>query len=136
MNQVIEKIARMLVYNMASEECKVDVVMEIEEIALQSKQAVSLALILTELVQNSLKHGFAGRSSGVVRIHFYKHGNELCLCVEDDGKGFEAQSATDQLGLEIVRNLTHFDLCGAFEIMQNEGGGTRASVSFPAEQGE
>ncbi|GEN33814.1 sensor histidine kinase [Aneurinibacillus danicus] len=136
MNQVIEKIARMLIYNMASEECKVDVTMSIEEIALQSKQAVSLALILTELVQNSLKHGFTGRTSGRIDIVFRMDGTEIYLCVEDDGKGFEAQSAADQLGLEIVRNLTHFDLEGTFEIMQNEGGGTRACVSFPAEQGE
>jgi two-component sensor histidine kinase len=136
MNQVMEKISRMLVYNMASEECQVDIVMEIEEIALPSKQAVSLALILTELVQNSLKHGFINRTSGTIHIRFYTQEDKLHLCVDDNGKGFEAQSATDQLGLEIVRNLTHFDLCGTFDIMQNEGGGTRASVSFPVEQGE
>ncbi|MCI1692771.1 sensor histidine kinase [Aneurinibacillus aneurinilyticus] len=136
MNQVIEKVARMLVYNMSSEECKVDIIMEIEEIALQSKQAVSLALILTELVQNCLKHGFVGRPSGIIRIEFRLTGDEIRLCVDDNGKGFEAQSATDQLGLEIVRNLTHFDLEGTFNIMQNVNGGTRASVSFPVEQGE
>lgn len=136
MHQVIEKISRMLVYNMTSEECRVDVRMDIEEIALQSKQAVSLALILTELVQNCLKHGFTDRTSGRVWIEFKVEGENIRLRVDDDGKGFEAQSAIDQLGLEIVRNLTHFDLEGTFEIMQNAEGGTRASVMFPAEQGE
>ncbi|WP_082129672.1 sensor histidine kinase [Aneurinibacillus tyrosinisolvens] len=131
MNQVIEKISKMLVYNMPSEECSIDVNMEVESIKLLSNQAVSLALILTELVQNSLKHGFTERSKGRIDVKFYADGERLHLHVEDDGTGFKAQSETNQLGLEIVRNLTQFDLYGAFTIFQKDEGGTIAHVSFP-----
>ncbi|WP_027416110.1 sensor histidine kinase [Aneurinibacillus terranovensis] len=135
MNQVIEKIAKMLIYNMQGEDCRVDIEVDIEDIELSSKQAVSLALILTELIQNSIKHGFTGRTEGSIVVMFHMdEQNRLYLSVQDDGVGLQERPNTDQLGLEIVRNLTHYDLSGRFEIGQNDGGGTKSKVTFPLAQ--
>lgn len=131
MNQVIEKISKILVNNIQNEQCKVSIQMDVEDIALSSNQAVSLALILTELLQNSVKHGFAGCLEGTIFIQFFINDELVYLIVEDDGIGFEHPTDTNHLGLEIVRNLTKYDLSGLFQIERMNKKGTKAQVAFP-----
>ena len=102
-----------------------------EEIELHSSQAVSLALIVTELIQNCMKHAFIGRSAGNVTIHFKQNGRSIELGVIDDGNGMDNDLEIDHLGIEIVKNLTNYDLNGEFEFLQNCEQGTEAWVTFP-----
>lgn len=51
--------------------------------------------------------------------------------IQDDGVGFEHQTDTEHLGLEIVRSLTNYDLNGMFEIERASEKGTKAKVVFP-----
>ncbi|MFD0698000.1 sensor histidine kinase [Paenibacillus sp. GCM10027628] len=133
MNQVIEKISKILVNNIQNDPCKVSIQLDIEDIELSSNQAVSLALILTELVQNSVKHGFVGFVEGMITIQLLVDNGQVQLIIQDDGVGFEHQTDTEHLGLEIVRNLTNYDLNGEFEIERLSEKGTRAKVVFPIE---
>jgi two-component sensor histidine kinase len=131
MNQVIEKISKIIVSNIQNELCQVNLQLDAVVIELSSNQAVSLALILTELLQNSVKHGFFGRLEGTISIQFFVSDERIYLVVQDDGIGYEQQNATDHLGLEIVRNLTKYDLNGEFEIERMNNEGTKAKVAFP-----
>lgn len=133
MNEVIDKILSMLNYNRYRDNCSIEFTKDIERIQLSSKQAISLALILTELVQNSLKHGFEGREHGIINIRFYSMDNIVVLHVEDNGIGLSDLEQNVQLGLEIVKNLTEYDLAGTFSIQDKETGGTIAKVEFPFE---
>ena len=96
------------------------------------QQATSCALIVNELLQNAVEHGFTGRSEAKIHVRLHQTDDSMAIEIEDDGvglpEGFE-QERNGGLGLQIVRTLVREDLKGRFE-MQN-GVGVRALISFP-----
>jgi two-component sensor histidine kinase len=77
-------------------------------IPLPADKAVPLALIVAELLNNSIEHGFAGAKPGLLRMHLARAGGDLVLTVRDDGRGlpagFELHQAKSR-GLRIVQAL-------------------------------
>jgi two-component sensor histidine kinase len=69
--------------------------------------SVSLGLIVTELVINSLKHAFPGGRHGVITVSYKANGPNWTLAVADDGVGMptDAESQTPGLGTSIVEAL-------------------------------
>jgi two-component system, sensor histidine kinase PdtaS len=110
--------------------------------------AMPLALVLTELLQNALQHGFAypeaaasesaPKSSGSVEVSAVRVPDRLTVVVTDDGVGlpddFDPES-TDSLGLQIVRTLVVGELGGKLEITPRPEGGTQALVDLPVTEG-
>jgi two-component sensor histidine kinase len=79
-----------------------------------------LSVVLTELLQNAVDHGFPpGEGGGNVAIQLHSSDDELQVLVVDDGKGinadFDLTTATG-LGLSIVRTLVTTELAGSIEI--------------------
>ena len=74
-----------------------------------SSQAVSLGLIVTELLINALKHAFPdANSNGCVIVGYEAHGNDWKLSVWDDGAGMPSQkpgSGKAGLGTSLVNAL-------------------------------
>jgi two-component sensor histidine kinase len=78
--------------------------------------ATPLSVVLTELLQNAVDHGFPeGSSGGSVVVHLSNADGLLHLTVLDDGRGVESgfrlEDATG-LGLSIVRTLVTTELDG------------------------
>jgi two-component system, sensor histidine kinase PdtaS len=74
-------------------------------------------VVLTELLQNAVDHGFPeGSGGGGVVVHLLNDDTRLAIKVVDDGRGvesgFELESATG-LGLSIVRTLVTTELNGS-----------------------
>ncbi len=97
--------------------------------------ATSLSLILTELCQNAIEHGF-GSGSGHVLVKPHRENRHLTVEVIDDGAGLPPDFDLDQvgvhsLGLSIVQTLVD-DLNGTFSMgPKSEGTGARATVTIP-----
>ncbi|WP_134704999.1 sensor histidine kinase [Ammoniphilus sp. YIM 78166] len=134
MDEIIHKIAKALVYNLPHSDCRILLEFETEPLSLHSDQAISLALILTELIQNCLKHAFVGREIGVITVGISLLDDQIRFFVQDNGVGLQETAKTDQLGLEIIQNLTKYDLSGIFELKPKVKEGTTASVMFPFRQ--
>ena len=88
--------------------------------ALAASIATPLSVVLTELLQNAVDHGFPeGSGGGSVVVLLENRGDELRLCVTDDGRGvegsFRLEDATG-LGLSIVRTLVTTELNGSIEM--------------------
>ena len=82
--------------------------------------ATPLSVVLTELLQNAVDHGFPeGSSGGSVVVQLDNAGHELRLRVVDDGRGvaagFRLEDATG-LGLSIVRTLVTTELDGTIHM--------------------
>lgn len=77
----------------------------------QANVSVSIGLVVTELVINSLKHAFPNARPGKVAVDYYAHSNSWTLTVSDDGIGMAGESATTPgLGTSIVTALVqHLD---------------------------
>lgn len=68
--------------------------------------SISLGLIVTELVINSLKHGFPGDRGGVISVEYHATGDAWTLSVGDDGVGMTAEtSSAPGLGTGIIEAL-------------------------------
>lgn len=92
------------------------------------KKAVSIALIINELVQNALKHAFYERESGEIMINFIMEDESyMAIHIVDNGVGMNGEKPS--LGMEIVRNLVENDLLGEFTYLDVEVG-THALITF------
>jgi two-component sensor histidine kinase/putative methionine-R-sulfoxide reductase with GAF domain len=94
------------------------------DILLPSSQATSLALILNELVQNALEHGFGdGYDEGTICVALHEDAKDVTLTVSNDGEpvpdGFDFH-LTDSLGLQIVESLARGDLHGSFVLEKDK----------------
>ena len=93
---------------------------------LRAEDATALSLVLTELVQNAVEHGLAGRD-GVVTVSAERTasdgGDRLEVHVSDDGAGLGAQPDPGGLGSQIVRALVA-ELRGQISWDERLGGGT------------
>jgi LytS/YehU family sensor histidine kinase len=52
-----------------------------------TQPALAPVLVLQPLVENAVKHGFAGRAGGVIRVSARRAGDRLELTVSDNGRG-------------------------------------------------
>jgi len=96
---------------------------EADDLPLITKQAISVGLVVNELVTNAIKHAFPDDRRGRIRVCFVaRKDNQLQLCVEDDGVGFanRAQRNAGQ-GQELVKGLSH-ELDGHLEFKTSEEG--------------
>jgi PAS domain S-box-containing protein len=100
----------------------------IDDVLLPSKQCVSLALVINELVTNALKHG-----NTEAEVTFGSRGGEAELEVCDDGPGFPEDFDAvlcANTGLELVASLVKTDLRGHTRHENRVGGGARVVVTF------
>ena len=102
-----------------------------DRLMLPSREATSLSLATSELVQNAVEHAFAGRGSGRILVQLQVEPGECAVVVQDDGIGsLRTPSPTKGLGLQIVEALIRDDLKGHFELSAAPSG-TRATIRFP-----
>jgi len=113
---------------------KVRLELAIDDVDLRVDKAIPCGLLVNELITNSLKHGFPGGRSGMVRVELSRiEGKRLRLAVEDDGVGLPKQAAAtkeESLGLKLVSTLSE-QLNGTLVI--TSGPHTKFEVSFPVE---
>ena len=63
-------------------------------------KAVSIGVIVTELVTNAWKYAYPDRDTGDIRISCRRDGDELvCLIVEDDGIGIPTSNTPRGTGI-------------------------------------
>ncbi|MCK6626106.1 MAG: PAS domain-containing sensor histidine kinase [Anaerolineae bacterium] len=103
-----------------------------EPIYLPARQATACSLIINELLQNAIEHGFEHKQAGFVRVNLADEGDEVIITVIDNGDGlppgFKVEQA-DSLGFHIVKILVEEDLKG--QLLLNNGNGLTVTVKFP-----
>ncbi|TAM86308.1 MAG: ATPase [Jatrophihabitans sp.] len=95
--------------------------------------ATTLVLVLAELVQNALEHGFPDGRAGSVTVTAERARGTLTVTVADDGVGLPdgfGPDAEDRLGLQIVRTLVGAELGGTVQFRRARPG-AEAIVTMP-----
>jgi len=105
---------------------------------LDAEVATPLSMVLTEVLQNALEHGFGPGEQGTVEVSAVRGGageeGRLMVIIQDDGRGlpegFDPQRAGN-LGLQIVRTLVEGELGGTFDMVPAPERGTRVVLDIP-----
>ena len=104
-----------------------------DDLELSPETASSVALVVTELVTNALRHGYPEKKSGKVTITVCQGAFIHTIIVSDDGCGFDpAKMQEDSLGLSIVRATVQDKLKGKLHIVSSPEG-TKVSFDFKNE---
>jgi two-component sensor histidine kinase len=106
-----------------------------------SEMATALAMVLTEVLQNAVEHGYqagderVSTKPGVIVVSARRLVGRLHVTIEDDGRGLPEgfdPDKTTSLGLSIVRTLVESELGGTLVIGPAHGqAGARVSVDLP-----
>jgi two-component sensor histidine kinase len=115
---------------------QIEMHVEGEDTMLDASRATSIALVLNELVQNAIEHGFKDVSKGRILVNMSLDKDEIIVDVRNDGKplpsGFQITSS-NSLGLKIVDSLVRETLHGRFSLF-SQGRYTIARVEFPSNE--
>ncbi len=106
--------------------------LEGDDFLLPPQQATSCALVINELLQNAVEHGFETKNEGTIQVTLQDQNDQLVIQVEDTGQGLPPDFDIERdgsLGLQIVQTLVREDLKGRFALVNT--GGVHARVSFP-----
>lgn len=107
----------------------ISVATDLDEAELPLDIAISVGLIVNELVTNSMKHAFDGPGNIHVEFRADVGRHNACVTVWDDGKGMPEEKRPGSSGLALVETLVR-QLNGSLE-RDSPGRGTRVRIRFP-----
>ncbi|MCB1173225.1 MAG: PAS domain-containing protein [Leptospiraceae bacterium] len=110
---------------------RVELVVESDDVHMPIDKSIPCALILNELITNSLKYAFPDNRPGKICVYGKVEDDFITLTVEDDGIGFEPDfdlTQTRSLGLYLVYNIAVRQLQASLEI--NLANPTRFEITF------
>jgi two-component sensor histidine kinase len=104
-----------------------------DKIAVPPETAVPLALIVNELITNSLKHAFPGQRGGCITIECRRGQGALELTVRDNGAGLPPDfeiGKSNSLGLRLVVMMAR-QLSAEIKARNQDGASFALTVSLP-----
>ncbi|MPM11201.1 hypothetical protein SDC9_57540 [bioreactor metagenome] len=131
---LLERICRDI-YVISGDERAVGITVSGENMPVQPDTATSIALVVSELVSNALRHGYPDGRGGQIKIQVEKGPLYSTVTVSDDGVGYDLsqKSGGASLGLDIVRLTVKDKLRGDVHITSGTEG-TCTSFSFKMQQ--
>lgn len=106
--------------------------LDAEPVSLATDQAVSLGVVVNELVSNACKYAYPADRAGEIRVSLRRGTDTLDLIVEDDGQGMEpgAKPKGTGLGGRVIQAMAK-NLRGRIDY-ESPGRGVRATLRMPA----
>ena len=95
------------------------------------------AMTIQPIVENAIKHGLMKlQKGGSIRVISYETDSDYCICVEDDGVGFDTSKLLDEkkhIGIRNIRDRLKVMVDGTLEIESTQGVGTKVLITIPKE---
>jgi len=125
---LVEELAAAMMSDGRARTIKLDA----EPVRMATDRAISLGVIVTELVTNACKYAYPDDAMGEIRVVLRRENASLLLTVEDDGVGIAPQATPKGTGLgtRIVRAMA-----ASLQATQHSDigtRGTRVTLSLPA----
>lgn len=132
LQRYITGLVSSLVKMYGSQEDRVSLSVNADGLRLGIDEAVPCALVINELISNSLKYAFPAGAEGEIRIEAAQIGDdEVELTVSDNGVGIPPDVTFDSattMGMRLVKGLVENQLGGLVRVDRDNG--TRFSIVF------
>jgi two-component sensor histidine kinase len=100
MDEYLAALVAQLKETWSSEQAPREIRLTAEAVKLHAEKAMSLGVIVSELVSNACKYAYGDEEAGEIRVDFRRAGEEAFrLSVEDDGCGFDQSAEPQGTGL-------------------------------------
>ncbi|MCC6402529.1 MAG: GAF domain-containing protein [Fimbriimonadaceae bacterium] len=99
------------------------------DVFVDTSRATQVALVINELIQNAVKHGFKVTDSGDVHVSIEAQSEIVGIWVSNNGDKLEPERLKDSLGIQIIEGLARA-LGGEFSLGEKLGW-TVAHLKFP-----
>lgn len=123
---LITTIVNTLVSSSAGRSGPPELTLNLDHLWLHAEQAVALALVVNELLTNSLLHGQPPAGQPLrIRVQCRQQDNVIHLTVSDNGGGFVGEQDWREFrgqGMNIVAQLAQVNLRGTLEVSTHDGG--------------
>ena len=116
---------------------RINLVVEVDNVYLDTDTAVHCGLIVNELLTNSLKYAFPDNRTGSIHIDVKETGGLVELVFSDDGHGLPEGldiRNNGSLGLQLVIALSESQLRGKVVVEAGKNGGTVFKIIFPLDK--
>ena len=132
LKETIKSIMEMILENMVAKNNSITGTISGDNVYISASKASALALCITEMVQNSIKHAFSYRGKGSIHVAIENKNGMITIICEDDGVGFNPQKNKNSLGMDIIRMLTEETFKGQFYI-EGHTYGTISKIVIPSQ---
>lgn len=104
------------------EEKEIQIELDVDNsIELSMDRAITIGLLINEIMSNSLKYAFRGRSKGKISINVQKIHTGFQMKISDNGIGFtNSTPSSKSLGMFLIENLVK-QIQGRYEVESFEG---------------
>lgn len=105
------------------------IIFYIADLHLPVRHSTTVAVLVNELISNSLKHG-----KGTIEVGLAIQDRTATLEVRDSGPGFPEDfnpETAANTGLDLISSLTTIDLAGTVRYENRPEGGARVLITFP-----
>ncbi len=102
LRQYIDKLGNHILQTLSDPNKKVNIIKDIEDIEISLDKSVPLALVVNEIVTNSVKYAFKDRNEGVIRIECSRRGGMIEVRINDDGPGLPDTKLNSGKGIGIT----------------------------------
>jgi two-component sensor histidine kinase len=118
----IKTISDYLLSLYLNEEKDISILLNIDpSIEMAMDRSITMGLLMNEIISNSLKYAFKGRTSGRISIELQRIQDGFQMKLSDDGNGFNpADIKTKSLGMYLIKNLVK-QIQGRYEIENFNG---------------
>lgn len=128
LDEYINKLLMAIEQTHQNKDKVIKVITSLETVRLTIQKAIPVSLLLNELVVNSYKHGFNGKSEGEIEVILSENKDNVELIIQDNGVGlpvdFEPEKQTT-LGMTLIKTLVQ--QIGARLQVDNRGEGMSGS---------
>lgn len=110
----------------------VNLLLDLQDVIIDINKAMPVGLLLNEILNNTFKHAFKGRTTGTIQIKLEESDGEIHIVINDDGVGFDPvqfQEESASLGNTLIK--TFLEQLNATYMLKSEQG-TSYDIRFSA----
>ena len=124
LSDLVDQVAHSIVQTLTSDKNVSINISAANAVFVTPKQANSLAMIINEMITNTVKYALKDRQTASITASIFQEDNNITLKYQDDGPGFP-QAVIEQkqknVGMYLLHNLVRNDLRGEVTLQNNNG---------------